>query len=99
MTKNMFLVEITYLVPAEELGDILPEHRSFLKGGYEKGLLLVSGPKQPRVGGIAIACASTMDEVKEFFSNDPYQKHNLAEYRFVEFVPVLHQDFLSDWIA
>ena len=44
----MFLVEITYLVPAEELGDILPEHRSFLKGGYEKGLLLVSGPKQHR---------------------------------------------------
>ena len=32
-----FMVEIEYLVPVEQLGDILPEHRAFLKTGYEKG--------------------------------------------------------------
>ncbi len=46
-----FLVDIHYLVPVEQLADILPDHRAFLQTGYTLGLLLFSGPKEPRTGG------------------------------------------------
>ena len=47
MNKKCFLIEITYRVPADQLGDIVEEHRAFLRSGYEQGILLLSGPQQP----------------------------------------------------
>jgi uncharacterized protein YciI len=93
-----FLVEITYKIQAEKLGDILTEHRTFLQIGYDKGLLLCSGPKEPRVGGIVVARANSLEEIKEFFTKDPYALHGVAEHTFVEFNPVKFQPFLKSWI-
>lgn len=94
-----FLVEITYLVPAEELNEILSSHRAFLQTGYEKGWLLLSGPKVPRVGGVVIARAPTLEDLQAFFANDPYRLNHLAEYRYAEFNPVKHQAILDDWVG
>ncbi|NMB54895.1 MAG: hypothetical protein GYA15_09360 [Leptolinea sp.] len=93
-----FLIDIQYLVPVEELGDILPEHRAFLKTGYEKGLLLLSGPKEPRIGGVAIGRSQTREEMETFFRDDPYHLKNVATHTIIEFNPVLHQSWLEDWI-
>ena len=94
-----FIAEIVYLVPVEQLADILPEHRAFQKIGYEKGLLLFSGPKEPRVGGIAVCRAPSLDVIREFFSHDPYALHKVATHSFTEFNPVLRQAFMEDWVT
>lgn len=98
MNKKCFLIEFTYRVPADQLGDIVEEHRAFLRSGYEQGILLLSGPQQPRIGGIAIGHADSFDAIQAFFFNDPYNKNGMASYRFVEFNPILHQPFLSSWL-
>lgn len=92
-----FIVEITYLVPVEALAEILPLHRAYLNTGYERGLLLCSGPQAPRIGGMVVARADSLEKLQAFFRDDPYQQNKLAEYRYVEFEPVLHQAFLADW--
>ncbi len=94
-----FIVEITYTVPFEELTGTVPEHRNFLQTGYDKGWLLCSGPQAPKVGGMVVAKAPSLEEVQQFFSNDPYQKKGLAKYRFCEFEPVKYQPFLKEWIS
>jgi uncharacterized protein YciI len=94
-----FLIEITYLVPFEQLRDILPEHRAHLKTGYERNLLLLSGPQQPKVGGVVIARAEDRAEIEAFFAADPYQLRGVARYRMVEFDPVLRQEFLESWMT
>jgi len=93
-----FLVDIRYKIPAGNLGDILPEHRAFLQIGYDKGLLLASGPKEPRDGGIVVARANSKEEITEFFKNDPYALHDVATHTVIEFNPVKHQPFLKDWV-
>lgn len=93
-----FLVDIHYLVPVEQLADILPDHRAFLGTGYERDLLLLSGPKEPRTGGIVIARAESQEELEAFFLNDPYHVKNVATHTIIEFNPVLHQPWLDDWI-
>jgi uncharacterized protein YciI len=93
-----FLVDIQYLVPVEQLSEILPDHRAFLRTGYDRGILLLSGPREPRTGGIAIARAESLEDIQAFFSNDPYQLKNVATHVFIEFNPVLHQPWLEDWI-
>lgn len=94
-----FLVEITYTVPFETLSEVVPEHRAFLQTGYEMGWLLMSGPQNPKTGGIVIAKAPSLDDMHAFFAKDPYVVKGLARYRFVEFEPVKRQAFLEDWIT
>ncbi len=93
-----FVINITYTAKMEIIDEILPEHRKFLQIGYDKGLLLSSGPKNPRVGGIIVARAESAEAIKEFFYQDPYIIGKAAEYEFIEFNPVKHQDFLKDWV-
>jgi uncharacterized protein YciI len=93
-----FMIELTYLVPAEQLAEIVTEHRAFLQTGYDAGRLLFSGPQNPRVGGIVLARAESLEEIQQFFSGDPYQIKGLASYRFVEFNPVKFQPFIEPWL-
>jgi uncharacterized protein YciI len=94
-----FLIEIQYQVPAEQLGETVSEHRAFLQTGYDQGMLLFSGLQNPRTGGIVIARAESLEALQTFFAADPYQKKQLATYRWIEFQPVKYQDFLKDWIS
>ena len=94
-----FLVEITYTGSMEQVDAVLPAHREYLMKGYNAGLLLMSGPQNPRTGGIVIARAESLEELKAYFAQDPYAVENVGGHRFVEFNPARHQGFLSDWVA
>jgi uncharacterized protein YciI len=92
------MVEITYTAPLEKIDEVLPEHRAYLQLGYDSGMLLCSGPMTPRTGGVVLARAESIDDVKAYFAADPYRMRGMAEYRFVEFSPVKHQPFLKEWV-
>ena len=94
-----FLIEIEYTAPHEIINMIVDEHRTFLQTGYDLGWLLMSGPKNPKTGGLVIARAPSMQRIQEFFFEDPYRKHNAATYRFVEFDPVKQQSFMQEWVT
>jgi uncharacterized protein YciI len=94
-----FVVEIQYQVPAGQLAETVAEHRAFLQTGYDRGWLLLSGPQNPRVGGMVVARAPSLEELQAFFAADPYKKKGLAAYRFVEFDPVKRQPFMEDWVT
>ncbi len=98
MMMKHYLVEITYNVPEAELGEAVAEHRSFLEIGYDRGWLLYSGLQIPHLGGIVIARAPTLLELRRFFDEDVYARRNLARYRFLEFEPTKWQPFLRDWV-
>jgi uncharacterized protein YciI len=93
-----FIVEITYKVTFEELQNDMPAHRAFLDEGYAKGLLLMSGPQEPKKGGMVVARAKDEKEIIEYFEKDPYHTKNLAEHRFVEFTPVKYSELIKSWI-
>lgn len=94
-----FLIEITYLAPIEAIDAALTDHRAFLQVGYDEGLLLCSGPLEPRTGGILIARAENKAAIEAFLRNDPFKLRNMAGYRIAEFNPVKHQPWLGDWVA
>ena len=93
-----FIINITYKAPLTKIDELLAEHRKFLQDGYDKGMLLFSGPRNPRTGGVIAARADSLEYIKSFFDNDPYKINNAADYEFIEFDPVKRQPFLEDWI-
>jgi len=94
-----FLVEIDYLVPVESLGDAIRQHREFLQSGYDRGWILLSGPRVPATGGVLIARAPTLEALETYFRDDPYHVQGLAVHRFSEFNPVKRQGFIENWVV
>lgn len=92
-----FVVEIAFTAEFSRIEPIVPDHRTFLQTGYDRGWLLMSGPQNPRVGGIVIARAPTKADLEAFFREDPYAHAGVATYRFTEFNPVKRQPFLETW--
>jgi uncharacterized protein YciI len=92
-----FIVEITYTAPLAEIAAKTPFHREFLQKGYDQGWLLMSGPQNPKTGGIVVCKSPSLAEIETFFRGDPYMLAKMAEYRFIEFEPVKHASFIEFW--
>ena len=77
---------IRYRRPLEEVVEVTDQHRSYLKELKEEGVLLASGPMDPRTGGILLLRVpdddvnGTLDRVRD---GDPYVTFGLAQYELI----------------
>jgi uncharacterized protein YciI len=85
----MYVMIITYKRPLEEIEAHLAAHRAYLATFYETDKLLASGPQIPRTGGIVLGDFASEEEAKAFVEGDPFTKEGLAEYKVLQFTPVL----------
>lgn len=95
MAGNLFVVDLTYIADLSKIDALLEPHRTFLKSGYDRGVFLASGPKEPRTGGVILARANTRAELEKLIDQDPFKQEGVAEYRITEFNPVMKADGLS----
>ncbi|MDF3055684.1 MAG: hypothetical protein K0Q74_1591, partial [Gammaproteobacteria bacterium] len=63
----MFVINIIYKKDFSEIEKHLVSHREFLDQQYKKGFLLMSGPKDPRTGGIIIALGNDQKILEAVF--------------------------------
>ncbi|WP_462169853.1 YciI family protein [Pseudoalteromonas xiamenensis] len=82
----MFIVNITYQTPLEEIEKHLEAHVAFLDKYYEAGVFLLSGRKNPRTGGVILARADSQDALQAILAEDPFYAHAVARYDVIEFV-------------
>jgi len=83
----MFLIELTYKKDLKEVDRFINEHSDFLDRKYSEGLLIFSGRKNPREGGLILANFATRDMVDAMIAQDPFHREQIADYRVVEFTP------------
>jgi len=94
----MFIIDITYQVPLEQIDRHMKEHMIFLNKHYDAGHFLLSGRKLPRTGGIIISKASSKQELEGWLAEDPFFNHQLATFTITEFNPSQFQAELSSFI-
>lgn len=95
----MFIVTLTYLKPIEVVEKYLAEHRAFLEIYYQKDLLIASGPKNPRDGGIIISNHKDREQLETFLKQDPFYVNQIAKFDIVEFTPVKFHEKFNYFIA
>ena len=81
----MFIVDLKYKVPLEEIYSHMGEHMKFLRKYYKLNKFLASGRKVPRTGGIFLLLSESRAEVDSIIEEDPFFIHNLAEFTITEF--------------
>ncbi len=94
----MLVIDIVYKASLDQIDQVLAEHRNFLEKYYDLGVLLASGPKNPREGGVIIALANK-NQMEAIIQEDPFYQNNLASYKITEFNPVKYCEALKPLIA
>jgi uncharacterized protein YciI len=87
LKKNaqMFIINLNYIVPLEQLDAHMTDHVKFLRKYYKQNVFLASGRKVPRTGGIILALAKSKGEIDQIIREDPFYTHKLAEFSVTEF--------------
>lgn len=82
----MFIINLNYIVPLEELDIHMADHVKYLEKYYNKNMFLASGRKVPRTGGIILVLADSKDDVEKIITEDPFYIYKFAEFDIAEFL-------------
>jgi uncharacterized protein YciI len=86
----MILILMRYVKPIEEVEALTPAHRAFVDRLVAEGRLIVSGPRDPRTGGVLLTTFETEVEAMKRMVDDPFFEAGVAEYECIRFKPVKH---------
>ncbi|AJI94608.1 YCII-related domain protein [Yersinia ruckeri] len=89
----MYIINLTYHRPVEEVDVHLDAHIAWLHHYYAQGIFLASGRKNPRTGGVIFAIALPRDELDAILAEDPFNA--VAHYDVIEFTPTITSDSLT----
>lgn len=82
---QMFVLISRFQKPLDEINHFLAPHSMWVQQQYEVGRFLVSGRREPPIGGVIVARASSEQELREVLAADPIQQMGLAEYDIFAF--------------
>ena len=75
-----YVIDLTYIVPLEQVNPHVEEHMAVLRRHAETGAIMASGPKSPRTGGIIVTHDVEESAVQALINDDPFQQYELARY-------------------
>jgi uncharacterized protein YciI len=92
------LAVIRYRKPMEEVQKVIDDHRAWLRGLKEKGVLVASGPLEPRNGGAALfrlPDGAPDAQLLALRDQDPYVRAGVAQWEILPWSPVIGREDLD----
>jgi uncharacterized protein YciI len=92
------LAVLRYRKPLEEVMAVVEEHREYLRGLKAQGILLASGPLDPRTGGALLLRVpdeeptAALDRIRD---EDPFTLRGCAQYELLAWNPVIGKEDLD----
>jgi uncharacterized protein YciI len=92
------LAILRYRKPLEDVLKVVEAHRTYLASLKRDGVLLASGPLDPRNGGAILLrvpdqdANAALDAVRD---GDPFVKAGVAQYELLPWVPVIGKEALD----
>ena len=89
---------LRYRRPLEQVLTVSDAHRAYLLGLKERGILLASGPLDPRSGGLLLLrvpnddAIAALDRIRD---EDPYTKTGMAQYELLPWNPGIGREELD----
>jgi uncharacterized protein YciI len=92
------LAILRYRRNLDEILTVLEAHRAYLLGLREKGILLASGPLDPRTGGallLRFPDGSGREELDRVRDGDPFVQTGMAQYEILPWNPSIGEEQLD----
>ena len=93
----MFIILLTYTKPVAEVDQHLAAHRAWVNQGFGDGLLLASGGRRPRIGGVLLGHGADRAEIEALAATDPFVVEGVATAEVIEFRPSRLDPRLAFW--
>lgn len=62
-------------------------HNSWLKDDFEKGVFVLAGTIQPKLGGAIFAHNATLEQIQAVINEDPFVAENVVTAEIIEITP------------
>lgn len=95
----MFIIDLTYIVPLDELDKHMVDHVKFLRKYYKQNVFVASGRKVPRTGGIILAQADSREVIEGIIKEDPFYIQRLATFSITEFLTSQYHPDLKKFLT
>ncbi len=79
----MFILSLTYTAPLSEVNAHIEPHLAWVASGYDSGIFLASGRKEPRTGGVILAVGER-SQLETLVTTDPFVLAGVAEYQITQ---------------
>lgn len=90
----MFVILVTYKKSLDIVDKYITDHARFLEQGYENNYFIVSGRRNPRIGGVILSKLNDKKHLEDIIKQDPFYIHEIADYEIIEFIPSkFHSNF------
>jgi len=92
------LALIRYRRPLDEVLTVVDRHRAYLRDLKARGILIVSGPFEPRAGGALLLRVpdddvhGALDRVRD---EDPFVATGMAQYELLPWAPTIGKEELD----
>lgn len=89
---------LRYRRPLEEILAVVDEHRAYLRALQEVGIVIASGPFDPRSGGALLLrvpdeeAQEALDRVRD---GDPFTRTGMAQYELLPWAPTIGREALD----
>ena len=78
------LIVLTYVAPLAEVDALMKAHVDWLEIGFDQGVFLLAGRRNPRTGGVILA-RGPADQVAAVSASDPFVTGGVATVELVPF--------------
>jgi uncharacterized protein YciI len=81
------IVIYAYRVPLARVLETTDRHRAYLRELHARGLMVASGPLDPRTGGALIFRVQDEEELRGLLAQDPFQQESLVDTTIHHWLP------------
>ena len=83
----MFVVLLKFAGNKAKAGQFMEPHKAWLQRGFDDGIFLLAGSLQPSLGGAIMAHNSSMPDLQERVSADPFVVEGVVSAEILEISP------------
>ena len=83
----MFIVLLKFSDNKGKAGQFMAGHKEWLKRGFDDGVFLVAGSLQPNLGGGVLAHNTSLSDLENRVSADPFVEEDVVRAEILEITP------------
>ena len=83
----MFVIQLRFSTNKANAGQFMDGHNAWLKDGFAKGMFLLAGTIQPKLGGAILAHNATLEQIQATVKEDPFVAGSVVTAEIIEITP------------
>jgi uncharacterized protein YciI len=95
----MFVVLLKFAADKARAGEFMDAHKAWIKRGFDDGVFLMAGSLQPQLGGAIMAHNTSLQDLRNRVSEDPFVAENIVSADIHEITPAKADERLGFLLA